>query len=117
FIPQPSDEGGDMPPNGSSDQPLAEFGPRQLTGSFHEGIDAGYGRFTTGQPIPCAGDGEVVSGPTGGWGNVTLVFHGTVGGRDLYTRYAHMENPGPAVGTVLALGDIVGTVGATGNVT
>lgn len=115
FTPESVDDGGDMPPVGSQDAADAEFGWRASTSSFHEGIDAGYGSMLQGAPVLAAGAGEVVAGPTGGWGNVALVFHGTIGGSDLYTRYAHMEAAAPPVGTTVAQGTQLGTVGNTGN--
>lgn len=117
FIPRPSNEGGDMPPNGSSDQPLAEFGPRNLTGSMHEGMDFGYGSALSGAPIRATGAGVVdTSAVSGGWGNMILLFHGTRGDKDLYTRHAHMQALGPAAGSSISLGQELGLVGATGNV-
>lgn len=122
YTPTPQDEGGDMPPNGSGDQPLAEFGPRNLTGSMHEGIDFGYGRATLGATNRATGAGEVViAGVDGGWGNSVVIFHGTMDydgtQKDIYTRHAHMSSLSVSVGDTVALGDGVGILGSTGNVT
>lgn len=116
FLPAPSNEGGDMPPTGSSDAPLAEYGPRVLTGNFHEGIDFGYGSALGGAEIHAAGAGEVViAGWDGNWGNSAVIFHGTVQGKDIYTRYAHMrDTPRVSVGQQISRWTVLGYIGSTG---
>lgn len=120
FVPEPSPDG-DMPPVGSSDEPLAEYGPRDLTGSFHEGMDFGYRNATAGASIPAAGDGTVHTNSAAfmGYGNAMIIDHGLDGnGDNIYTLYAHRQSvAGPSVGSPVSEGDIIGTVGSSGNVT
>lgn len=111
----PSDEGGDMPPNGSSDQPLAEFGPRSGigVGSFHEGMDAGYGSMLAGAPVLSAGAGDVAfAAASGAFGNLVKVDHpdGTS------TNYAHLATFSISVGQSVEVGTQLGSVGGTGGV-
>lgn len=117
FVPLPSPDG-DMPPAGSSDAPLAEFGPRNLTGSFHEGMDFGYRNAVSGSPIIAMADGVVKhNGSEGNWGISMIIDHGMHGDKWLFTRYAHRQAvAGPPVGSPVSQGDIIGVVGATGNV-
>src|SRR5690625_833573 len=111
----PSDEGGDMPPNGSTDQPLAEFGPRSGigVGSFHEGMDAGYGAMLAGADVKCAGPGTVAfAAASGAFGNLVKVNHpdGTS------TNYAHLATFSVSTGNAVEAGTLLGTVGGTGGV-
>lgn len=117
FIALPSPDG-DMPPVGHADEADAEFGPRVLTGNFHEGMDFGWNHAVSGMPIVCAGDGVVAhNGSEGNWGISFVVNHGEIGGKTLFTRYAHRQAvAGPAVGQPVSKGDIIGAVGSTGNV-
>ena len=86
----------------------SEFGPRW--GRMHEGIDIGSG---SGSPIYAARDGIVsFAGKMGGYGNLTLIDHGGV-----VTAYAHQSRIGVGVGQRVNAGEIIGAVGATGNVT
>lgn len=89
----------------------------------HTGVD-----FTTGtpgqiegKPIYASKAGTVVQSYTSdSWGNTVLIRHDDTkdsSGNCYYTRYAHMENPGAAVGTRISQGDQVGTVGNTGKST
>ena len=118
FVPEPSPNG-DMPPVGSSDEPLAEYGPRNLTGAFHEGMDFGYRNAVAGAPIPAAGSGTVHLNQSGfmGYGNTIIINHGeNANGFTVYTLYAHRQGvDGPAAGETVQAGDIIGYVGNTGN--
>lgn len=114
FVMAPAPEG-QMPPAGSGDAALAEYGPRQLTGSMHEGIDFGYGGVTTGTPIIACADASVYhAGPEGNWGNSVILFHGRVRGNDLYTRHAHQSAINVSVGQQVKQRDVIGYVGNTG---
>lgn len=117
FVPSPTPDG-DMPPTGSQDASDAEFGPRDLTGSFHEGMDFGYRNATTGAPIIAMADAIVFhNGPEGAWGNSIILDHGWFGDKYLFTRYAHREAvTGPSEGSSVSQGDVIGTVGSTGQV-
>lgn len=79
----------------------------------HKGTDYA---APTGTPIKVTGDGKVVSaGRNGGYGNVVVVQHG--GG--IRTLYAHMSqfSKNGRVGNRVRQGQIIGYVGATGQVT
>lgn len=79
----------------------------------HKGTDYA---APTGTPIKVTGDGKVVSaGRNGGYGNVVVVQHG--GG--IRTLYAHMSqfSKNARVGNRVRQGQIIGYVGATGQVT
>ncbi|WP_311878683.1 M23 family metallopeptidase [Microbacterium forte] len=94
----------------------SEYGYR--ASGFHEGIDLSGGPASSGEPIPSAGAGTVVTSVTlhEGWGNYVVVDHGTdADGNNLRTLYAHMIEPGVPVGTVVDRGDTLGRVGNTGN--
>lgn len=82
---------------------------------FHAGIDVSGGE---GAPIRAAAAGTVIStGPTGGYGNLTVISHGVVDGRDLTTTYAHQSAWSVEVGQRVERGQRIGAVGSTGNVT
>ena len=120
FVPEPAPEG-DMPPVGSADEPRAEYGPRALTGAFHEGMDFGYRNATAGSPIVSAGAGTVHTNQAGfmGYGTTIIIDHGTdSSGNTIYTLYAHRVSvEGPSVGSPVAQGQVIGHVGSTGDVT
>ena len=87
----------------------SEFGPRW--GRMHEGIDIG---TASGTPIYAAASGVVsFAGTMGGYGNLTLIDHG----RGIVSASAHQSRIGVAVGQRVAAGQVIGAVGATGNVT
>lgn len=117
FVPAPSPSG-DMPPVGSSDEPLAEYGPRNLTGAFHEGMDFGYRNATAGAVIGSAGPGTVHLNQSGfmGYGNAIIINHGqNAGGFTVYTLYGHRQAvAGPAVGATVQTGTVLGNVGNSG---
>jgi murein DD-endopeptidase MepM/ murein hydrolase activator NlpD len=80
------------------------FGTRR----FHAGIDIG---SPSGAAIIAAGTGKVIFvGPKGGYGNTTIVDHG--GG--IATLYGHQSSIGVSNGTVVAIGQRIGSVGCTG---
>lgn len=94
----------------------SEFGVRvhPVTGetTMHNGIDFGP---PAGTPIPSIGSGTVTTSQnSGGFGNLVVVDHGTVGGAHVESYYAHMQAPGAAVGASVGTGDILGNVGSTG---
>lgn len=90
------------------------FGPRRGgAGSFHHGVD-----LYTGKPaaIYAGGDGVVEAmGSIRGYGKTILISHG----RGVKTRYAHLSSYAPGVkrGTRIAMGEMIGRTGATGNAT
>ena len=103
----PSASGFVWPLNGAVTSP---FGPRW--GRMHEGIDIdGY----TGQPIVATKAGRVISaGDSGdGYGTKVVLDHG--GG--VTSLYAHQSRLGTSMGASVQAGQVIGYVGATGNVT
>ncbi len=95
------------PVNGALSSP---FGPRW--GRLHAGIDISAGE---GTPIHAADAGRVVlmqgTGASGGYGNYTCVQHTTT----MSTCYAHQSRFGTSQGARVAQGQIIGSVGNTGN--
>lgn len=85
---------------------VSPFGPRW--GRMHEGIDIAAG---TGTPIAAAAAGTViVAGPSGGYGNLVVISHGT-----LATAYAHMSRVSVSTGQSVGRGTVIGAVGCTGH--
>lgn len=85
------------------------YGPRW--GRMHTGIDID---GVTGEPIVASKSGRViVASYYGGYGNAVVVDHG--GG--VSTLYAHMSSLNVSNGQSVSQGQVVGAVGATGNVT
>lgn len=83
------------------------FGPRW--GRIHEGIDIG---APTGTPIVAAASGTViVSGWSGGYGNLLVIDHGN----GMATAYAHNSGLVARVGQQVAQGQLVAYAGNTGN--
>lgn len=88
------------------------FGPRMhpiyQEMRSHDGIDMAAG---TGTPIRAAGDGVVIyAGPRGGYGNATVIDHGS----SLATLYAHQSSIGVSVGQTVVRNQMIGAVGSTG---
>lgn len=90
-----------------------------ITGSFgenrgshmHAGIDIS---APSGTPIRAVAGGSVaLAGWTGGYGQYTCIQHG--GG--LSSCYAHQSSIGVSVGQSVSQGQVVGSVGSTGNST
>lgn len=75
---------------------------------LHSGADVSAG---SGTPIRAAADGVVViAGSRGGYGNCTVIDHGS----GLATVYAHQSTIGVQEGQTVKLGDVIGQVGSTG---
>jgi murein DD-endopeptidase MepM/ murein hydrolase activator NlpD len=85
--------------------------------TFHYAIDLVPG---AGTPIYAIADGVVIDHVDGhgSWGNYVRIQH-TIGGRTVISSYAHMQTSSSplAIGDKVAVGDFVGLVGATGQVT
>jgi murein DD-endopeptidase MepM/ murein hydrolase activator NlpD len=78
---------------------------------FHHGVDIA---APTGTPIRALAQGTVsFAGWRNGYGNLVIIEH--VDG--VSTRYAHQERIDVRAGQVIAAGDVLGTVGATGTAT
>jgi murein DD-endopeptidase MepM/ murein hydrolase activator NlpD len=87
------------------------FGDRR----FHAGIDIG---APYGTSVWSADDGVVVyAGYASGYGTLVVISHGTVGGRDLTTGYAHMSALLVSAGQHVSRGQQVGRIGNEGNST
>ncbi len=91
------------------------FGERihPITGKHHHHSGVDYAA-PTGTPVRSVLAGDIVfAGPKGGYGNLVEVRHGD--GRR--TRYAHLDRIDVKVGQRLGRGDLLGTVGSTGQST
>ena len=115
------DVGDDDEPGGpytwpfSLDNVTSEYGWREWSQSFHEGIDFSYPGIG-GAAIHPVGPGTVktilVDGAGHGWGNGVIVDHG----HGLESLYAHMPSTPPVVvGSIVDQGTVIGYVGHTGN--
>jgi murein DD-endopeptidase MepM/ murein hydrolase activator NlpD len=90
---------------------IAGFGS-YASGERNDGINIA---ANTGTPIHAAADGVVTyaGNELKGYGNLILIKHG-----DTYvTAYAHTNSIGVARGQRVSKGDVIGTVGQTGDVT
>lgn len=89
------------------------FGPRVHHGvtKHHGGIDLASAKGTT---VKAAAPGKIIRTDAGvqGYGNVVEILH--KGG--MVTRYGHLDDIVVQVGDTVARGEMIGTVGATGNV-
>ena len=75
---------------------------------FHSGLDL---TATVGTPVLSVGMGKIAfAGEREGYGKLVVVNHGS--GKQ--TRYAHLDNIGVKLGQSVKLGDVLGTVGTTG---
>ncbi|MCY7366180.1 MAG: M23 family metallopeptidase, partial [Frankiaceae bacterium] len=82
---------------------------------FHAGIDIGGG---LGARVSATDDGYVTyAGPASGYGTLVVISHGTVGGRDLSSAYAHMGRISVRAGQLVTRGQPVGSIGNEGNST
>lgn len=80
-------------------------------GRPHQGMDID-GR--TGDSLRAANSGVVTSaGWSGGYGNLTTIDHGN----GVVTAYAHQSSIGVSSGQRVSRGQVIGRMGATGNVT
>jgi len=78
---------------------------------FHSGADI---RGKHGTPVMAAGAGTVICAePKNGYGNVIFIDHGN----GLITRYAHLRKFEVKHGELVAAGQRIGQVGATGRTT
>ncbi|MBJ7358211.1 M23 family metallopeptidase, partial [Nocardioides sp.] len=89
----------------------ARFGQYGLWSSYHTGLDF---NGDTGDPIMAVANGTVTeTGYDGAYGNKTVVT--LEDGTEIW--YCHQTTIGVSVGDVVRGGEVIGTVGATGNVT
>lgn len=86
--------------------------PIQGVYKYHDGIDIGNAGY--GAPVIAAADGVVTyAGVMGGYGNCVMINHGS----GMVTLYGHGQEIKTTLGTVVKQGDIIMTVGSTGNST
>jgi Peptidase family M23 len=98
------DEGFIWPVDG---EVLSGFGPRD--GGMHTGLDIA---SDTGDPIAASAGGKVtLSDVYYGYGNTVMIDHG--GG--LTTLYGHLSSQTVVEGDVVEQGDVIGSVGCTGD--
>jgi murein DD-endopeptidase MepM/ murein hydrolase activator NlpD len=92
--------------------PITGVFGEQRPGHLHAGVDIA---APSGTPIHAADDGRVVLmqgiGASGGYGNFTCVQHGA----SLSTCYAHQSSFGTSLGASVDKGQVIGSVGNTGN--
>ena len=88
----------------------SEFGaPRGK--SHHEGIDLS---APAGTPVTATADGVIgFAGRSGDFGRLVIVDHGA----GWQTRYAHLKRIKVKKGKKVARGDVIGTIGKSGNAT
>lgn len=114
--PGPTDQTFDWPFNPSTEV-TSEYGPRD--GRVHQGIDFGKGTALAGADIHASAAGVIYNNPAvyhSGFGNHVVINHGVIGGRQLYTLYAHMVNPSPySQGQDVVKLATIGQIGNTGN--
>ena len=89
---------------------LMGYGPRN-SGGMNDGLNIAAPR---GAPVLAAENGVVLhaGNDTKGFGNLVLIRHGD----DYITAYAHLDRMIVDKDSVIAKGDMIGTVGNTGNV-
>lgn len=85
-------------------------------GGYHTGDDLnGIGGMNTdlGDPVFAAGDGLVVYAgePSPGWGNIVVLAHRDPQGKPIHTMYAHLHEIKTALDSLVARGELIGTVG------
>ena len=91
----------------------SRFGKRKMSGGgvrFHYGLDMA---ALKGTAVKAAASGVVATaGYSPGYGNSVVLIHN----RKYKTRYAHLNKIGVKVGQKVSRGELIGTVGDTGNV-
>lgn len=80
---------------------------------FHQGIDLISSKYGTDYIVAFADGVVTYAGPNGTYGNVVYINHGS----GYQTRYAHQAYLNVKVGQAVKKGDVLGLMGATGNVT
>jgi murein DD-endopeptidase MepM/ murein hydrolase activator NlpD len=101
--------------SGSLGQPLAQIEVSSAYGSRgnrrHKGVDM---RSPKGTPVYASDDGVVTTSQyKGSYGNLIILNHGN----GLETYYAHCDTLQVSVGETVKKGQMIGTVGITGNAT
>jgi murein DD-endopeptidase MepM/ murein hydrolase activator NlpD len=107
-------------PLATIDTPYLKFGQPYGSGKYqglpHPGVDF---LGSDGAPVYAVADGVVVvdKDNPGGYGHYIMIRHTLVGGRYVWTLYAHlnMQNVGQLLGSTVLQGMVIGHQGATGN--
>jgi len=85
-------------------------------GGHHTGDDLnGIGGMNTdlGDPVYATADGLVIYAgePSPGWGKLIVIAHKTADGRTLHSMYAHLHKIETSIGSLVARGGKIGSVG------
>ena len=88
----------------------------ETRGGHHTGDDLnGIGGMNTdlGDPVFSTADGLVLytGEPSPGWGKLIVIAHKTLDGRILHSMYAHLNKIETSIGSLVARGGKIGTVG------
>ncbi len=82
---------------------------------MHTGLDIAKG---CGVPVKAADGGKVIQVKwRGGYGKVVVINHGSRGGKNHSTLYAHLSSQSVKTGQTVSQGQVVGRIGTTGNST
>lgn len=118
-------------PTGTDGKPLPDAGPSQpsargfiwpVRGTVTSGFGQRWGRLHAGidiaapmgTPVRAVQSGIVIfAGWQGGYGNLVLIAHGN----GIVTAYAHLSGFGAREGATVSQGQVIGSVGSTGNST
>ena len=102
-----------VPVNGRETSPFGmRFHPVLKRWKLHTGLDFA---ASCGTPIGASAAGRVTrAGWGGGYGNMVMIDHGTIGGHKVTTLYAHLSSAAVRVGDQVAQGQGIGRVGNTG---
>lgn len=86
--------------------------PKAEASSGHEGIDIGVGLNT---PVIAPQDGVVTASKWyGGYGNFIEIYHGIINGKNVTSRYGHLNVRGVVVGDAVKQGMRFALTGSTG---
>lgn len=89
--------------------------PNKKASSGHEGIDIGVGLNT---PVVAPQDGVVTASKVyGNYGNFIEIYHGIINGKNVTSRYGHLNVRGVVVGDAVKQGMKFALSGNTGNST
>lgn len=87
------------------------YGDRRL----HAGIDIGSG--ASAAIVATAAGTVILSYFSSSYGNLVVIDHGTIRGRQITSAYAHQSERLVAEGDIVRAGQLIGRVGSTGNST